>query len=98
MIDARGQAAAPLAALPFPTLAAALAEPEAPLMAPFRLISADGPLPVHCLSLPQLLERYPFSQGLAGVAELARLAAEDLMAEFRKQDLPGHLSMTVPAH
>ena len=88
MVDARGQTAATLAALPFPTLVAALAAAERPVVAPFRLSSVDGPLPVHCLSLPQLLECHPFSQGLAGVAELARVVADDLIANLRVDDLP----------
>ncbi len=80
MVDARGQAAAPLAALPFPGLVAALDPAHPPVEAPFRLRLRAGTAPVYCLAMPQLLERQPFSQGLANCDTLARDAADDLIA------------------
>ena len=80
MIDARGQAPAPVADLPFRGLVAAL-EDGRPVAAPFRLpLRGAGMGRVYCLAMPQLLERHPFSQGLANVAALAEQAVEDLLA------------------
>lgn len=81
MIDARGQAAEALSDLPFPTLVAALAEPSADLLAPFRLDlarGAGGPA-IYCLAMPQVIARYPFSQGLANCADLARIVASEAL-------------------
>lgn len=80
MIDARGQAPAPLAKLPFPGLVRSLKDETAPLVAPFRLETAAGPSNVYCLSMPQLLERHPFSQGLAEAEKNARVAVEDMVS------------------
>ena len=80
MIDARGQQAAPLPELPFPSLAARL--DNTPITAPFLLDGDDGPGRAYCLALPQLLERHPFSQGLANCAELSTLAMDDLRAHL----------------
>lgn len=79
MIDARGQLPARVNELPFPSLAAALADKSAPLEAPFRLSLTDpDAAPVYCLAMPQLLDRYPFSQALASCADLANIAATDI--------------------
>lgn len=79
VVDARGQQSAGLRDMPFPSLAARLG--DRPLRAPFRLASSDGiALPIHCLSMPQLLERYPFSQGLSNCANLAAIVVDDLLA------------------
>ncbi len=81
MIDARGQPPAGIHALPFPSLTAMLPSHAAPLEAPFRLaLSAEDAAPIYCLAIPQLLERYPFSQGLANCAELAGIVAADVSA------------------
>lgn len=80
MVDARGQAPAKAGDLPFPTLVAALADPDAPVDAPPALALGGGaPSAVLCLALPQLLERHPFAQGLAECHELAGRAAAVLL-------------------
>lgn len=80
LVDARGQASHPLSALPFPTLVGRLCDAEAALEEPFRLeiAGADGGR-VYCLAMPQLLERYPFSQGLPDCHRLAGLVVDDLL-------------------
>ena len=76
LIDARGQAAAPLDRLPFPSLVKKLAPDQQRLEAPFKL---KTPTSIYCLALPQLLERYPFCQGLANSAENGKTVAEDIL-------------------
>jgi uncharacterized NAD(P)/FAD-binding protein YdhS len=76
MIDARGQASAPLDDLPFPSLARQLANSQEPLTAPFKL---QTPSSIYCLALPQLLQRYPFSQGLENAAENGKTVAESVL-------------------
>ena len=73
MIDARGQSPASLSALPFKSLVKTLKFPDRPISDPF-LIELPEPYSaqIYCLALPQLLERHPFSQGLADCAEHAR--------------------------
>lgn len=79
LIDARGQAAAPLSALPFPSLIAGLSQNNAPLHAPFRLeLPSNCSGRVYCLSMPQLLQTNPFSQGLANCHELGKTVANDI--------------------
>ncbi|WP_123906330.1 FAD/NAD(P)-binding protein [Sphingorhabdus sp. YGSMI21] len=80
MVDARGQSPASLTDLPFPRLVKALHAPEKPVLKPFAL-KLEGPQasPVHCLALPQLLERHPFSQGLVECSRLARCVADDIL-------------------
>lgn len=79
MVDARGQSAEPLSELPFPSLASCLPADESPILEPFRLDLGDAGYPrIYCLALPQLLERYPFSQGLANCDSLAKIVANDL--------------------
>ena len=78
MIDARGQAPAALAKLPFPGLVRSLKDDTAPLAEPFRLELSTGPSNVYCLSMPQLLERHPFSQGLAEAEKHARVVVGDI--------------------
>lgn len=77
MVDARGQTAALPAELPFPSLLDALIDPEKPLEAPFRLALHPGFLEgVFCLSMPQILVRYPFSQGLPNCDTLSAAVAK----------------------
>jgi uncharacterized NAD(P)/FAD-binding protein YdhS len=81
MIDARGQAPHPVSALPFPTLIKAIKDTEKPLAEPFRLdIKTANRGRVYCLAMPQLLARFPFSQGLPGCHDLAGIAVTDLLA------------------
>lgn len=64
LIGERGQAAAPLADLPFPHLTAASIGPDAKLVEPFQLdLGDDHRAAVYCLAMPQILDRHPFSQG-----------------------------------
>jgi uncharacterized NAD(P)/FAD-binding protein YdhS len=80
LIDARGQAAAPLADLPFPSFVGKLAEPEKDLFEPFKLdLSVQTNGAVYCLSMPQVLKRHPFSQGLPNCDELGRVVAKDIL-------------------
>ncbi|MGJ8545413.1 MAG: FAD/NAD(P)-binding protein [Sulfitobacter sp.] len=80
LIDARGQAPAALGDLPFPTLAASLADPDAALMAPYRLSLKPEPhSAIYCLAMPQILAGHPFSQGLANCAEHSRTVAGDIL-------------------
>ena len=80
LIDARGQASAPLGDLPFPSLTSVLPEDEAGLHAPFRLDVASGGGRIYCLSMPQVLRDNPFSQGLANCRDLGRTVARDVLA------------------
>ncbi|WP_373491652.1 FAD/NAD(P)-binding protein [Parasphingorhabdus sp.] len=81
LIDARGQASAGLKDLPFPELVKALRAPEEPVIRPFALdLARSGTDRIYCLALPQLLERYPFSQGLVECCDLARCVAEDILS------------------
>lgn len=85
MVDARGQAAALPESLPFPSLVAALADPQKPLDAPFRLEFGRNDLsPVFCLSMPQVLVRHPFSQGLPNCDALAQAVAGTLLGGLRR--------------
>ncbi len=80
MVDARGQPDAAVNALPFPSLVKDLAEDHPPIVAPFRLqLGRKASGSVYCLAMPQLLERYPFSQGLPNCASIARVAVEDIL-------------------
>jgi hypothetical protein len=80
LIDARGQAAHPLSALPFPTLVDALAAPETDLLNPFKLeLTAKTNGAVYCLSMPQILNRHPFSQGLPNCDDLGRIVSRDIL-------------------
>ena len=82
LIDARGQSSASLEDLPFPTLVGALGDPEADVLTPFRLRlnqSTEGR--VYCLSMPQILRRHPFSQGLANCEELGRVVSQDILTK-----------------
>ncbi len=90
LVDARGQAAAPLTDLPFPGLTAALSDPRATLLEPFQLELRDQcRATVYCLAMPQILERHPFSQGLPNCAELGRVVARDILSRLLQ---PGPLS------
>jgi uncharacterized NAD(P)/FAD-binding protein YdhS len=76
LIDARGQSAAPLDQLPFPSLVKALNAEQSHVESPFRLETAK-PSSIYCLALPQLLQRYPFSQGLANSDDNAKTVVTD---------------------
>lgn len=79
LIDAHGQASAPLGDLPFPSLTSVLPEDEAGLHAPFRLDVASGGGRIYCLSMPQVLRDNPFSQGLANCRDLGSTVARDVL-------------------
>ena len=82
MVDARGQAPASLMDLPFPKLVKAVRSPGEPVLHPFALNLIQGiDSQIYCLALPQLLERYPFSQGLAECSHHARRVADDILCE-----------------
>lgn len=81
MIDARGQSSALPGELPFPSLVQALADPSRPVDVPFRLVlDAHCEAPVYCLSMPQVLARHPFSQGLPNCDSLAELVATSILS------------------
>ena len=81
MVDARGQNAASLEDLPFPELVKIAQDTDQPLLEPFQLtFSNECTGEVFCLSLPQLLERHPFSQGLVECSRHARTVADKLLA------------------
>lgn len=83
MIDARGQTAASLTALPFPQLVGCLDGRDQTLVAPFAIaLSTPASGRVYCLSMPQLLERHPFSQGLVNCEENAAAVADDLVRQI----------------
>lgn len=80
MFDARGQSSAELSALPFPSLLAVLENDSLPIVKPFRLaLTVETDARVYCLALPQLLERYPFSQGLPNCYELSKAVVRDVL-------------------
>ena len=82
MFDARGQASAPTDHLPFPSLVKILLNKSKPLIAPFK-IETILPMPtsIYCLALPQVLERNPFSQGLANCADNGKIVANAVLKE-----------------
>lgn len=93
IVDARGQAAAQEDAFPFPTLRLilkanrdldALREDGAVAVdADYRLTEGANPLrDIWCLSLPFLLDRKPFIQGLTSAAEMGRAAAAAIIASI----------------
>jgi uncharacterized NAD(P)/FAD-binding protein YdhS len=80
LIDARGQAAAVLSELPLPSLVSRLADPKDDLTEPFKLdLSTQTKGAVYCLSMPQVLQRHPFSQGLPNCDELGRVVSKDIL-------------------
>ena len=82
MFDARGQSSASLSELAFPSLVETLDGCSSPIVEPFRLASSvQTKARVYCLALPQLLERYPFSQGLPNCYALSRIVAMDILDE-----------------
>ena len=86
MVDARGQAAALPDSLPFPSLVAALDDPSKPLVAPFLLnFSRKDLAPVFCLSMPQVLVRHPFSQGLPNCDSLAKAVARSVLGALGRR-------------
>ncbi len=85
MVDARGQTSAPLDELPFPSLVKILDNGKAHLKAPFKIkTNLHQPPSIYCLALPQVLERHPFSQGLANCADNGRIVAQAIFKDFDK--------------
>ena len=80
MIDARGQSSASLNTLPFPGLVKSILCSKEPLIEPFDLdfVRDRGPQ-IFCLALPQILERYPFSQGLVECSNHAKSVADGIL-------------------
>ena len=88
MIDARGQAAASVNDLPFPALVKNLDENSEPIKAPFKIKTRRSEaISIYCLALPQILERHPFSQGLANCDENGKIVAEEILKTFATQDV-----------
>lgn len=80
MVDARGQDPGALLELPFPQLVRGLRKPEQPLIAPFKLeLIPSTTSRVFCLSMPQLLERHPFSQGLVECSKHASQVVDEIL-------------------
>jgi len=80
MVDARGQASALPSDLPFPTLVKALENAADPVQSPFRLALRSGLQDgIYCLSMPQVLVRYPFSQGLPNCDALSVIVAAEIL-------------------
>ncbi len=80
VIDARGQSSASLADLPFSGLVKSMSDPQAPVLKPFDLdLAQDNGSQVFCLALPQILERYPFSQGLAESSTHAKTVCNEIL-------------------
>jgi uncharacterized NAD(P)/FAD-binding protein YdhS len=110
LVDARGQSALGVDALPFPSLRLALkanrlaklgdaAREEASALAAqggavdvessYRLSSGLNPVrDVYFLSLPFLLDRNPFVQGLCSAHDMAEIAAAHLLAKEKVDVLP----------
>ena len=95
IVDARGQAAADEDEFPFPSLRMILkanrdldeTRDGAAVMVDqdYRLIEGANPLRnVWCMSLPFLLDRKPFIQGLTSAAEMGRAAAGAIIADIEK--------------
>lgn len=89
LFDARGQAAADEDAFPFPTLRMLLKANGArnddgggsvQVEDDYALSGGLNPMPgVYCLSLPFLLARQPFIQGLTSAADMGRSVAEAIL-------------------
>lgn len=83
LIDARGQKAASISALGFNRLdqALAAADPFKRTIGQseddqFRLqLDGRGPADIFCISIPVMMERYPFAQGLVACSEAAEAVA-----------------------
>ncbi len=83
VIDARGQAPAPLRDLPFPKLTSGLVDPNADLLDPFKLnFSGQFEGAVYCLAMPQILVRHPFSQGLPNCDDLGMRVAQQILSSI----------------
>ncbi|ASJ73746.1 FAD/NAD(P)-binding protein [Granulosicoccus antarcticus] len=83
MFDARGQSSASPQELLFPSLTQNLLDGESPLLKPFRLdLSVETSARIYCLALPQVLERYPFSQGLPNCSDLSKQVVSDILEGF----------------
>ena len=84
IVDARGQAPASLVDLPFASLVKALRNPAEPVLQPFTLdLARESASRIYCMAMPQLLERYPFSQGLAECSRIARHVSDDILYRSR---------------
>lgn len=80
VIDARGQTAQSVADLPFPTLLNSLKDVDKPVEEPFLLELKDREKgKIYCLAMPQILERFPFSQGLPNCNELTEIVVTDFL-------------------
>ena len=77
LVDARGQRAAKLTDLGFAGLDASV-DPRWRQDSFLLPLTVPCPGTVHCLSLPVLLRRRPFIQGLVNTQEMAEAAAEDI--------------------
>ncbi len=81
MIDARGQASHSVSYLPFPTLVKRVKDASKPVEEPFRLeMKGMEAGRIYSLAMPQILERYPFSQGLPNCNELTEIVVTDFLA------------------
>ncbi|WP_421696736.1 FAD/NAD(P)-binding protein [Aestuariivirga sp.] len=81
MVDCRGQASAPLDDLPFPHIVRELVDGQSPIAEPFKIkLQNPGSAPIYCLSMPQLLERHPFAQGLSETEGRSAAVVNDLMS------------------
>lgn len=93
IVDARGQAHADEDEFPFPTLRMVLKANRdldsdrdggaVSVDASYRLVEGTNSLrDIWCLSLPFLLERKPFIQGLTSAAEMGRAAADSIIGDI----------------
>lgn len=80
MVDARGQVPAALDQLPFPSLVKELKSTTEHVVAPFEMkFPASQNSAIYCLALPQVMERYPFCQGLTNCAENGKIVAAEIL-------------------
>ena len=83
LIDARGQSAASIVDLPFPSLIAEMSDPDEKLKSPFQLgATVSCSSAIYCLAMPQILHELPFSQGLANCAALGREVSADILSRL----------------
>jgi uncharacterized NAD(P)/FAD-binding protein YdhS len=95
IVDARGQALADEDEFPFPSLRMIMKANRdiddtrdggaVTVDKDFRLVEGANPLGnVWCLSLPFLLDRKPFIQGLTSACEMGRAAADAIIADIER--------------
>ena len=98
VIDARGQTSAPDAAFPFPTLRFLLSANRGPGNKESAIVVDDdyhlqgglNPLRhIFCLSLPFLLARQPFVQGLTSAAMMGGLVADAILRTDARESREG---------